>query len=78
MFSPSTAVKFVLPVRPKRIAFGECRCAGAISCGTLMRYAAKSVVTVAMAGRSAGFTMMSERRSEISSGMSSAASSRQG
>ena len=37
MFSPLTEVKLVWPVSPKRIAFGECLCAGAISCGTLIR-----------------------------------------
>ena len=31
MFSPSTPVKFEVPVRPKRIAFGEWRCGGMIS-----------------------------------------------
>ena len=35
--SPSTPVKLVAPVMPKRIALGECRCGGMISCGTLMR-----------------------------------------
>jgi hypothetical protein len=78
MFSPFTPVKFVLPVKPKRMAFGECRCGGIISCGMLIRYAANSVVTVATVGSNAGFAIKIERRSEISIGMSSAASSRTG
>ncbi len=31
MSSPSTQVKFRVPVRPKRFAAGECRCGGITS-----------------------------------------------
>jgi hypothetical protein len=37
MFSPSTPVKLSAPVNPSRIAFGECRCGGMISLGSLRR-----------------------------------------
>ena len=78
MFSPSTPVKLVAPVNPKRIAFGECRCGGIISWGILIRYAANMVETVATTGFSAGFTMRMDRRSDSSIGINSAASNRHG
>src|SRR5690348_6802969 len=64
MSSPSTPVKLCLPVRPKRIALGECLCGGITSFGELSRYAVYIVVTVARRGARPGLTRISERRSD--------------
>src|SRR5215469_12252660 len=50
MSSPPTPVKLHLPVRPKRMALGECRCGGITSLASLSRYAVYIVLTVARRG----------------------------